>query len=169
MPPKLSFNGYKDKREAVEIWLDQFNDWCVLQGWRYTSKPASDHGHWNMDKYAVEISPLRLGMPSEVLRNVKSTVVPMMCTDPDDVDADKQYSRYPWVWQNFILSHYSGQDTVFPERMTFLDTCIQRLHESVAEFEARCKYHGLRFDSIRSHGQPRRGTYPGPICHWNPR
>ena len=97
-----------------------------------------------MDKYALEISALRLGMPPEVLRNVKSTVVPTMSTDPDDADADKQYSGYPWVWQHFILSHYSGQDTVLAERMTFLDTCKQRLHESVAEFEAHCKYHGLR-------------------------
>ena len=87
-PPKLSFDGYKDKREAVEIWLDQFNDWCALQGWRETSKPASDHSHGNTDKYAVDISALRLGMPPEVLRNVKSTLVPTIGTDPDDADAD---------------------------------------------------------------------------------
>ena len=44
----------------------------------------------------------------------------------------------------FILSHYSGQDTLLAERMAFLDTCKQRLHESVGEFEARCKCHGLQ-------------------------
>ena len=31
-------------------------------------------------------------MPAEVLRNVKSTVVPTTGTDPDDADADKQLS-----------------------------------------------------------------------------
>ena len=146
-PPKLSFDGCKDKREAVEIWLDKFNDWCVLQGWRDTSKPASHHDHWNTDKYAVEISALRFGMPPKVLRNVKSTVVSTMGTDPNDAGADKEYSGYPWVWQNFILSHYSGQDTVLTERITFLDTCKQRLHESAVELrlaantmgKARCE------------------------------
>ena len=83
-------------------------------------------------------------MPLEVLKNVKSTVVLSMGIDPDDADADKQWFGYPWVWQNYNLSHYSGQDTVLAERMTFLDTCKQRLHESVAEFEAGCKYNGLR-------------------------
>ena len=87
-PPKLSFDGNKDEREAVEIWLDQFRDWCVLQGWRDTSKPASDHSHWKTDKYAVDVSALRLGMHPEVLRNVKSTVVPTMGTDPENADAD---------------------------------------------------------------------------------
>ena len=28
--------------------------------------------------------------------------------------------------------------------MTFLDTCKQKPHETIAEFEARCKYHGRR-------------------------
>ena len=94
-PPKLSFDEHKDKREAVGIWLDQFNDWCVFQGWRDTSKPASDHSYWKMDNYAAEISALRLGMPPAVLRNVKSTVVLTISTDLDDADADKQYSGYP--------------------------------------------------------------------------
>ena len=67
-----------------------------------------------------------------------------MGTDPNDAGADKQYSGYPWGWQNSFLSHYSGLDAVLVERMTCLDTCKQRLHKSAAEFEARCKYHGLR-------------------------
>ena len=130
-PPKLSFHVNKDKGETVQTWLDQFNDWCVLQGWRDTTKPASEHSHWNTDKYVVEISALRLFMPPQVLRSVKSTVVPTMGTDPDDADADKQYCGYPWVWQNFILSHYAGQDTVLVERMTFLDMCKHRHHKAL--------------------------------------
>ena len=82
-------------------------------------------------------------MPPEVIRNVKSTVVPTMGTNPSDANADKQYSRYLRVWQNFIFLHYCGQDTVLAERNTFLDTCKQWLHESVAEFEAHCKCYGL--------------------------
>ena len=143
-PPKISFHRYKDKREAVKIWLDQFDDWCFLQGWRDTPKPASNHDHWNTDKYAVEISALRLGMPPEVLKNVKSTMVPTMAPTP----TMRTQTSSPWVWQNFILSHYSGHHTVLVERMIFLDTCKQQLHESVAEFEVRCKYNGLRCESI---------------------
>ena len=143
-PPKLTFEAFKDKREAVEIWLDQFNDWCVLQGWRDTSKPLSDHAHWTKEHHAKELSAFRLGLPPDVLRNVKTTIVPTMGTDPKAADADESYSGFPWVWQKLVLRHYSGQDTVLAERMTFLDTCKQRPQESIAEFEARCKYHGLR-------------------------
>ena len=143
-PPKLTFEAFKDKREAVEIWLDQFNDWCILQSWRDTSKPTSDHDHWKEDCYAKEISAFRLGMPPEVLRNIKTTVVPMMGNDDTAADALDRYSGYPWVWQKLVLRHYSGQDTVLAERMTFLDTCKQKPHETIAEFEARCKYHGRR-------------------------
>ena len=139
-PPKLTFEAFKDKREAVEIWLDQFNDWCILQSWRDTSKPTSDHDHWKEDCYAKEISAFRLGMPPEVLRNIKTTVVPMMGNDDTAADALDRYSGYPWVWQKLVLRHYSGQDTVLAERMTFLDTCKQKPHETIAEFEARCKY-----------------------------
>ena len=84
--------------------------------------------------------------PSRSVEECEVHVVPTMGTDPDDADADKQYSGYPWEWQDSIFSLYSGQDTVFAERMTFLDTSKQRIHESVAEFEAhglRCEYHHM--------------------------
>jgi hypothetical protein len=29
-PPKLDLGTCEDKKEAVELWLDQFNDWCIL-------------------------------------------------------------------------------------------------------------------------------------------
>jgi hypothetical protein len=28
-PPKLDLGTCEDKKEAVELWLDQFNDWCI--------------------------------------------------------------------------------------------------------------------------------------------
>ena len=143
-PPKLSFEAFRDKREAVEIWLDQFNDWCVLQKWRDTTKPTTDNAHWKQENYACELSAFRLGLPADVLRVIKSTLEPQMGTDATAGDAKEKYRGYPWVWQKFLLSHYSGQDTVLAERMTFLETCKQRTHESVADFESRCKYHGLR-------------------------
>ena len=40
-PPKLDLGTCEDKKEAVELWLDQFNDWCILQGFRDTTKPTS--------------------------------------------------------------------------------------------------------------------------------
>ena len=40
-----------------------------------------------------------------------------------------------------MLKQYLGQDTVLAKRMTFLDTCKQKPHESIAEFEAHSKYH----------------------------
>ena len=144
-PPKVSFDGNKDKREAVEIWLDQFNAWCVLQGWRDTSKPASEHSHWNTDRYAVEISALCLGMPPEVLRSVKSTVVPTVGTDPSwrcggrqavfriPVGMAKFYS-FTLFWPRHGLG---GKDALLGHVQTSAS-------QSVAEFEACCKYHVLR-------------------------
>ena len=43
-----------------------------------------------------------------------------------------------------MLFHYAGQDTVLAERMSFIETCRQKPHESIAEFEYRCKYHGSK-------------------------
>ena len=145
-PPKLLFDAFHDKREAVEIWLDQFNDWCVLQKWRDTTKPNTDIAHWKSDNYAQEISAFRLGLPADILRMVKSTLVPNMGTDSTAADAADNYSGNPWVWQRSILRHYAGQDTVLAERMTFMDTCKQRHQETIADFEARCKHHGSRCD-----------------------
>ena len=44
-------------------------------------------------------------MPADVLRNVKSTVVPTMGTD--DADADKQYIGYQWhsCYARYDLRH----------------------------------------------------------------
>ena len=51
-----------------------------------------------------EISAFRLGMPPEVLRNIKTTVVPMMGNDDTAADALDRYSGYPWVWQETCAS-----------------------------------------------------------------
>ena len=165
-PPKLTFEAFKDKREAVEIWLDQFNDWCILQSWRDTSKPTSDHDHWKEDCYAKEISAFRLGMPPEVLRNIKTTVVPMMGNDDTAADALDRYSGHPWVWQKLVLRHYSGQDTVLAERMTFLDTCKQKPHENHRRIRGtvQVSWTPLR---VQLDEQPRGGAHQGPVRHWS--
>ena len=144
-PPKLVLSAVEDKYESVDLWLDQFNDWCILQGWRDTSKTPDNNAHWKDANHAQEISAFRLGLPIEVLKLVKSSIVPYMSDIKSD-DTKDTYKGYPWVWQKKLLNHFSGQDTILAERMTFMETCKQRPHESVADFEARCKYHGSKCD-----------------------
>jgi hypothetical protein len=43
-----------------------------------------------------------------------------------------------------VVFHYAGQDTVLAERMNFIETCKQKPHEFIAEFQSRCKYHGSK-------------------------
>ena len=117
-----------------------------MQKWRDTTKPNTDNAHWKSDNYAQEISAFRLGLPADILRMVKSTLVPNMGTDSTADDSADNYSGNPWVWQRCILRHYAGQDTVLAERMTFMDTCKQRHQETIDDFEARCKHHGSRCD-----------------------
>ena len=130
----------EDKQESVELWIDQFNDWCTLQDWRDLTKDTSDKDHWKDDCYGLEISAFRLALPLTVWRTVKSTVVPTMTND----DNENTSSKRPWVWQKKLLAHYSGQDTVLSNRMTFMETCKQKGNESIADFEARCKYLGSK-------------------------
>ena len=140
-PPKLDLGSCKDKKEAVELWLDQFNDWRVLQGFRDTAKPTNDPDHWKSAHHASEISAFRLALPLDVLRMVKSTIVPTMSTTIDESTRDT-FIGNPWVWQKKLLFHYVGQDTVLADGMNFVETFKQKPHESIAMFEARCKYHG---------------------------
>ncbi len=86
---------------------------------------------------------IRLALPLDVLRMVKSTIVPTMTTTSGENDEDT-FVGNPWVWQRKLLFHYAGQDTVLAERMSFIETCRQKPHESIAEFESRCKYHGSK-------------------------
>jgi hypothetical protein len=82
-------------------------------------------------------------MPLNVLKLIKSTIVPLLNKEKGD-DEKTKYIGFPWVWENHLIAHYGGQDTVMAERMTFIETCKQRKGESVADFEARCKYHGCK-------------------------
>ena len=134
-PPVLDLDSCDDQRESVELWLDKFNDWCTLQGWRDTSKDASDNSHWKPEHYASEISAFRLALPIKVWKMVKSSLVPKMSNDE---------VKQPWQWQKKFTSHYSGQDLILAQRMTFMDTCKQKPQESISDFEARCKYHGSK-------------------------
>jgi hypothetical protein len=86
----------------------------------------------------MEISAFRLALPLDDLRMVKSTIVPTMTTTSGENDEDTFIGK-PWVWQRKFLFHYAGQDTVLAERMNFIETCKQKPHESIAEFESRCK------------------------------
>ena len=79
-PPKLDLGSCEDKKEAVELWLDQFNDWCVLQGFRDTTKATNDSDHWKSPHRASEISAFRRALPLDVFRMVKLTIVPTMST-----------------------------------------------------------------------------------------
>ena len=142
-PPKLSLETTVDKKEVVELWLDQFNDWCVLQGWRDVAKELSDRDHWKDDKYAEELSAFRLALHMEVWQMVKSTLVPNMASVKNDTTKET-FKGYPWVWQTFLLEDYAGQENVLTERMNFWEVCKQRMDESIADFEARCKFHGRR-------------------------
>ena len=139
-PPVLDLSACPDDQESVELWLDQFNDWCTLQEWRDTTKLQSDNAHWKKDNYDLEVSAFRLALPINVWRTVKSTIVPTMTND----DVADTSIKHPWVWQKKLLQHYSGKDTVLSNRMTFMETCRQKASESVADFEARCKYLGSK-------------------------
>ena len=142
-PPKLTFEVSADKKEAVELWLDQFNDWCILQGWRDVEKAPDDREHWKEANHAQEISAFRLALPPDVWRTVKSSVMPMMADTADETTTET-FRGFPWVWQTFLLRHYSGHDTILAERMTFLETCKQQEGELIVDFEAHCKFHGRR-------------------------
>ena len=98
-PPKLVLAVCEDKKEAVELWLDQFNDWCVLQGWRDTTKPVTDTAHWKAEICAT----FRLALPFDVLRMVKSTIVPTMQSGDNKADG---YIGFPYVWeQTSFITH----------------------------------------------------------------
>ena len=142
-PPKLDLSTCEDKKEAVELWLDQFNDWCILQDWRDTEKAYTDRAHWKTAHYASEISAFRLALPLDVLKMVKSTIVPTMSVMGGEENTES-FIGNPWVWQNKLLSHYAGQDTVLADRMNFLETCKQKPHETISDFEARCKHLGSK-------------------------
>ena len=116
-----------------------------MQGFRDTAKPANDPDHWKSAHHASEISAFRLALPLDVLRMVKSTIVPTMSTTSDESTIDT-FIGNPWVWQKKLLFHYVGQDTVLADRMNFVETCKQKPHKSIAEFEARCKYHGSKYE-----------------------
>ena len=107
----------------------------MLQGFRDTTKATNDPGHWKSAHHASEISAFRLTFPLDVLKMVKSTIVPTMSTTNDESTTDT-FIGSPWVWQKKLLFHYVGQDTVLAERMNFVETCKQKPHESIAKFEA---------------------------------
>ncbi|CAB4012668.1 Hypothetical predicted protein [Paramuricea clavata] len=93
----------------------------------------------------MEISAFRLALPLDVLRMVKSTIVPTMTTTSgENDDREDTFIANPWAWERKLLFHYAGQETVLAERMNFIETCKQKSHESIAEFESRCKYHGSK-------------------------
>ena len=140
-PPKLALLATDDKKECIELWLEQFDDWCNLQGWRDTTKPMTDDKHWKAANHAEELSAFRLALSLDMLRMVKSTLVPTMQDTNDKADG---YIKFPFTWERKLLKHYSSEDTVLAERMTFMETCRQKDKESIADFEARCKYHGLK-------------------------
>ena len=146
-PPKLDINICEDKRESVELWLEQFDDWCMLQGFRDPKKdPRTSFDHWKKDHHAEEISAFRLALPIDMLKMVKSTVVPNMQTQKseDDAVANQTYIGFPWVWEKMLAGQFCGQDTVLANRMIFLETCKQKEQESIGEFESRCKHIGLK-------------------------
>ena len=90
-PPQLNLSTCDDKRESIELWLEQFNDWCILQDWRDTTKPQSDCKHWQEEHYAPEISAFRLVLPLDVLRMVKSTIIPTMSLMPEGENLNYPY------------------------------------------------------------------------------
>ena len=99
-PPKLCFDSL-DKQEAVELWLDQFNDGCILKGWQDVGKEPDDRDHWKAENYAQEISAFRLALPTDVWRMVKSSLVPMMASTGES-PTKETYRGYPWVWQTYL-------------------------------------------------------------------
>ena len=59
-PPKLDLGACEDKREAVELWLDQLTTGVYCQGFRDTAKPTTDPAHWKSAHHASEINAFRL-------------------------------------------------------------------------------------------------------------
>ena len=47
-PPVLDLAMCENKQESVELWIDQFNYWCVLQDWRDLSKGPREKEHWKV-------------------------------------------------------------------------------------------------------------------------
>ena len=85
----------ENKQESVELWIDLFNGWCVLQDWRDLSKSPSEKEHWKAVCYGMELSAFRLALPLNVWRTVKSTVVPTMTSDDNETTS----AKHLWVWQ----------------------------------------------------------------------
>ena len=139
-PPKLDLGACEDKGEIVELWLNPFNNWFVLQGFRDTAKSTIDPAHWKSAHHASEISAFRLALPVDVLRTVKSTISPTIATTSGKNNGNT-FIGNPCVWQRKLLFYYAGQDSVLAERINFIEICKQKPHKSVAEFEAWCNYH----------------------------
>ena len=71
-----------------------------------------------------KISTFHLALPVDVWQIVKSSIVPIMATtDETDGRSKQTYSGFPWVWHTFLLAHYSGQDSILMEKMTFVEDC----------------------------------------------
>ena len=92
--PKLCFESFRNKCEAVEIWLDQFNDFSILQDWRGPTKASSDPDHYIVEKRALEISTFRLGLPSTVLSVVKTMISPLLTDDASAPDAQDRFCGF---------------------------------------------------------------------------
>jgi hypothetical protein len=71
---------------------------------------------------------------------VKTTIVPSIT---NDTNRDTGIEN-PWVWLRKLLNHYSGQDTVLALRLRFMEEYKQKSNETIADFEARCKYLGSK-------------------------
>ena len=142
-PPKLSFDGYTDKRDAVNSgWTSSMAGAIPKDG----EIPSSQHRTTTIgirkNMRWKKCSPIW-----NASRSIKECEVHSGADDghrPRWCGRRQAVFRIPAGMEKNFLSQYSGEDhTVLAERITFLDTCKQRLHEGVAELEPRCKYHGL--------------------------
>ena len=50
----------------------------------------------------------------------------------------EEETSQPWVYQQRLMDHFTGQDDVMPQRLAFF-SCTQKPAESVTGFEARIK------------------------------
>jgi hypothetical protein len=128
-PPQL--NLAEDKAVSVRIWRKKFNSWCLLQKqWRDPQKDATNfEEHWVEENRSLEIAAFNLALPDDILTVFDTSIYEKMTAEE---------RKQPWMYQEKLQAHFTGQDNVMPERLAFFN-CIQTSSETITDYETRIR------------------------------
>ncbi len=119
----------EDKTVSIRTWRKKFNSWCLLQGFRDDTKASENPDHWKADCRNKEIAAFNLALSDDILAIMDTTICEKMT---------EEQKTQPWKYQTMLEHHFTGNDNVMPERLSFFN-CTQSPTESIAEYEQRIR------------------------------